>query len=150
SVVRQFVTVVAPFSVSPDSARAFMLAAIRHTPLVVEHPEPVVATVDYDERGIIYEVRYFISQFDKREIVESDVRERIWYALRREGHGIPVPARRVELVRRSARDQLDGSNSADFRYQLLSRLELFEGLTQAEIRALAEHCRHQFYGHEEL
>jgi len=150
SIVRQQVRVVAPFTVSPDSARAFMIAAIRHTPFLLEHPPPFVATVDYDERGIIYEVRYFITQFDKREVIESDVRERIWYALSREGHGIPVPARRLELVRHSARDRPDSPSAADFRYRLLSRLELFQGLTQEEIRALAEHCRHQFYGHEEL
>ena len=150
SLVRQSVRVVAPFSVSPDSARAFIIAAIRHTPFLVEHPEPLVATVDYDERGVVYEVRYFISQFDKRELLESDIRERIWYALSREGYGIPVPARRIEVVRHTTANQAQGPKSADFRYQLLSRLELFHDLAQGEIRALAQHCRHQFYGHEEL
>lgn len=149
-VVRQDVRVVAPRNVSPDRARQWMLQALRHTPYVLSTPEPSVLTVDYDERGVIYEVRFFITAFDKRELICGDVRERIWYALHREGYEIPVPSRRVELVRRSERAPQEILDSADYRYQLLSRLELFEGLTQEEIRTLAQHCRHQAYGHEEL
>jgi CRP-like cAMP-binding protein len=41
-------------------------------------------------------------------------------------------------------------DSAEFRHRLLGRLELFSGLTAPELRKLAEHCRHQAYGHEEV
>lgn len=148
--VRQDVKVVVPFSISPDRARALMLQAVRHTPEVLETPEPFVVTVDYDERGIIYEVRYFITRFDQRDLISSDVRERIWYALGREGHSIPVPARRVELIQSADAQTADSRSSVDFRYRLLARLELFAGLSQQQLHKLAEHTRHQAYGHEEL
>ncbi len=51
-----------------------MLQAVRHTPYVLASPEPHVVTVDYDERGVIYEVRFFITAFDLREIIKGDVR----------------------------------------------------------------------------
>jgi small-conductance mechanosensitive channel/CRP-like cAMP-binding protein len=149
-VVRQDVRVVAPASVSPDKARHWMLQALRHTPYVLPAPEPHVVTVDYDERGIIYEVRFFITAFDLREMIKGDVRERIWYALHREGYEIPVPGRRVEVVRRAPQPAKESTDSADYRYRLLSRLDLFQGLTQEQIKTLAQHCRHQAYGHEEL
>lgn len=148
--VRQDVKVVVPFAISPDRARALMLQAVRHTPEVLDFPEPFVVTVDHDERGVVYEVRYFITRFDRRDLISSDVRERIWYALGREGYTIPVPARRVELIQPSSAESADNSNSVDFRYRLLARLELFSGLTPQQLRKLAEHTRHQAYGHEEL
>lgn len=148
--VRQEVRVIIPFSISPDRAREWMLQAVRHTPEVLATPEPFVVTVDYDERGIVYEVRYFIVRFDQRDLISSDVRERIWYALRREGYSVPVPARRVEVVQGAEQRPSDHIDSADFRYGLLARLELFAGLDPQQLRKLAEHCRHQAYGHEEL
>jgi small-conductance mechanosensitive channel/CRP-like cAMP-binding protein len=149
-VVRQDVKVVGPLEVSPDKARQWMLQALRHTPFILASPEPHVVTVDYDERGVIYEVRFFITAFDLREIIKGDVRERIWYALHREGYEIPVPGRRIEVINKSEREPKESTDSADYRYRLLSRLELFQGLTQEEIQTLAQHCRHQAYGHEEL
>lgn len=148
--VRQDVRVVAPFAISPERARTLMLQAVRHTPEVLEVPEAFVVTVDYDDRGVIYEVRYFITRFDQRDLISSDVRERIWYALGREGYSIPVPERRVELVEATAPKSAEGTAAVDFRYRLLARLELFSGLSQQQLRKLAEHCRHQAYGHEEL
>lgn len=148
--VRQDVKVVVPFSISPDRARTLMLQSVRHTPEVLDVPEPFVVTVDYDERGTIYEVRYFITRFDQRDLISSDVRERIWYALGREGHSIPVPARRVELIQAADTQATDSSRAVDFRYRLLARLDLFAELSPQQLRKLAEYTRHQAYGHEEL
>lgn len=148
--VRQDVRVVAPFSISPDRAREWMLQAVRHVPEVMATPEPFVVTVDYDERGIIYEVRYFIVRFDQRDLIASDVRERIWYALSREGYSVPVPGRRIEVVRTHDRHPVENLNSMEFRHRLLARLKLFTSLEAQELRQLAEHCRHQAYGREEL
>ncbi len=53
-------------------------------------------------------------------------------------------------MRRNSSAPKESTDSADYRYRLLSRLDLFQGLTQAEIQTLAQHCRHQAYGHEEL
>lgn len=151
-VVRQQVRVAAPFEVSPDRVRQFLLQAVRHTPDVLGEPEPVVVCRDFDERGVVYEMRYFIDRFDRHELVESEVRERLWYALNREGHGIPVPGRRMEVIRGERRnDTLTATSaSADFRFQLLSRLDLFRGLEREELEALAAHCRHEAYAPEEL
>lgn len=148
--VRQDVKVVVPFAISPDRARAWMLQAVRHTPDVLSTPEPFVVTVDTNDRGVVYEVRYFIVKFEQRDLISSDVRERIWYALRRAGYSIPVPERRVTVTTLTDSKTDEGSDSVDFRYRLLARLELFSGLAPQQLKKLAEHCRHEAYGHEEL
>jgi small-conductance mechanosensitive channel len=146
--VRQELQVVTPYELSPDRVRHILLHALRHTPDVLEQPEAFVVCRDYNDRGVVYEVRYFIDRFERHELIESEVRERFWYALSREGYSIPLPGRRVELTRGVQRK--DRSTSAEFRHGLLSHLDLFRGVGEQDLLRLAEQCRHQFYAQEEL
>ncbi len=148
-VVRREVSVVAPYHVSPDRVHHWLHDAVLHTPNVLNSPEPVVVTNDYTERGVEYLVRYFIDDFEKHENIESDVRDRLWYALKRHGITIPVPGARIEL-RRAAAGSEPVVDSADARARLLARLELFRGLSQEETSRLASASRRETFAPEEL
>ena len=81
---------------------------------VLEQPPPSVITLAFDERGVQYWVRFFTNQFDKRDRVDSGVRDRIWYALNRQGIAIPPPLRGVamhELVVRLAQERVHRGGS---------------------------------------
>jgi CRP-like cAMP-binding protein len=49
------------------------------------------------DSGIEYTVAYFLERFEKRRDVESDIRDRIWYALQRANIGMPFPVRDVRV-----------------------------------------------------
>lgn len=148
--IRREVSVVAPYHLSPDRVRQWLLSAVRHTPRVLDSPAPVVVTNDYNDRGVEYLVRYFIDEFEWRERIESDVRDRLWYALAREGVMIPVPGARIELRRAASGAEVEpGTESVDFRARLLARLEFFRGLPTEELNRLATMTRRQTFAPEE-
>lgn len=149
NVVRRSVEIVAPYSASPEYARSVFMAALDHVPNVLSRPEPRVLTRDYTDRGIVYDVRYFIDAFDDREIIESDVRDRLWYALKRRGLRVPVPHREVELSRPS-RERTEGTLREKAATQLLSQLEFFKELPPDQAASLAKLCRRESFASEEL
>ncbi len=148
-VVRREVRVTAPYDASPEFVHQLLLSSVRHVPDVLTKPPPVVVTGEFDERGVNYICRYFIDRFDRRERVQSDVRDRLWYALRRGGLEIPVPGRRVEMMQRPEGFEPTSQRAIARRAQLLASLELFSGLGEEELAKLAAKCRLDEYAPEE-
>ncbi len=149
-VVRREVSVTAPYDASPEFVHRLLLQSVRHVPDVLTKPPPVVVTGDFDERGVVYTCRYFIERFERRERVQSDVRDRLWYALRRGGLEIPFPGRKVEMWQRAeAYRPISSVRPVSERATLLAGLELFAGLEEDELKRLAEHCRLDEYAPEE-
>jgi CRP-like cAMP-binding protein len=101
-VARRSVHVVAPYAAPPARVRAVLELAARQTRGVLADPEPSVVVDDFTERGVDYWVRFFIRDFEIRDVIAADVRERLWYALRRAGWEIPPPQRHVALQQRTA------------------------------------------------
>ncbi len=69
------------------------MLAVRDAGGVWSWPGPTVVAKDFTERGVRYEVRYFIREFERRDLIAGDVQERIWYALGRIGVQVPAPLR---------------------------------------------------------
>ena len=96
-VARRHAFVEAPYSESPEHVMPELLESLRGLSGVLRDPAPTVIVLDFNERGVRYEVRYYIDDFENRETIAGAVRERLWYALQRVGIEIPVPQRQVRL-----------------------------------------------------
>jgi len=95
---RRSLYVVTPYEVSPQRVQAIILDAIRGSFGVLEKPPPSVVTNDFKERGVEHWVRLFTTEFDKRDRVDGMARDRIWYALARNGIQIPVATQSIRLT----------------------------------------------------
>jgi len=100
--VRRNATVLAPYDAPPARVHRLMRQAVVEVDGVRSHPPPDIQTIQFTERGVEYRVRYFIEEFDQREVIDSRVRDRLWYALRRAALPIPPPQRRVTLIEHNA------------------------------------------------
>lgn len=96
-VARRRAYVWAPTDIQPHRVQRLLVAALRELPGVLDEPAPSVLTHEFSERGVEYEVRYFIDDFDQREVLSGEVHDRIFYALRRARISVPPPAREVFL-----------------------------------------------------
>jgi small-conductance mechanosensitive channel len=71
------------------------MAVIRATALgvpgVARVPPPRVFVINFADFSIVYELRVWLDDYSMFQPIESAIRERLWYALRREGIGIPYP-----------------------------------------------------------
>jgi CRP-like cAMP-binding protein len=67
--------------------------ALHDAPSVLAQPPPSVVTEEFADHGVGYWGRFFIQDFSRRETIDSEVRDRIWFAFAREGISIPYPIR---------------------------------------------------------
>jgi CRP-like cAMP-binding protein len=75
-----------------------MLDAVRGSFGVLDSPAPSVVTNDYTDRGIEYWIRIFTTEFGQRDRVDGMARDRIFYALARNGIRIPVSTHQVRMT----------------------------------------------------
>jgi len=147
--VRREAEVHAPYEVSPEHVRKVLLSGMDHVHEVMREPRPQVFTRGFTERGVNYMVRYFIAHFEQREVIDSMVRERLWYAMHRAQLMIPVPRRHVEIIQQSDVQQTETDKSTAAA-QLLKQVSLFKLLPEDSTDYLAGHCRRRRYAPEEV
>lgn len=147
--VRREVEVHAPYEASPAAVRRALLPGLDHVPEVLREPPPGVFTRGFTERGVNYVVRYFIDEFQDRELVDSQVRERIWYAMSRAGLAIPTPGRTVRTLDPDAARTQPRRAPATVP-ELLAQIPLFRELSAGSIAELAAQCDRRHYTTEEV
>jgi small-conductance mechanosensitive channel/CRP-like cAMP-binding protein len=135
---RRSLFVVAPYDVSPQRVQQTILDAIRGSFGVLEHPAPSVVTNDFKERGVEYWVRLFTTDFDKRDRVDGMARDRIWYALARQGIEIPVATQQIRITQLPSPVIESEETAVERRVVSLQRIGMLGPLTPEQIGRLAE------------
>ncbi len=94
---RRSVYVSVSYDIPPPRVHEAILEAIRDAPGVLAEPPPSILTNNFGDSGIEYWVRFFTEDFDRRDGVDSGVRDRIYYALHRANFEIPFPQRKLHV-----------------------------------------------------
>jgi CRP-like cAMP-binding protein len=106
----------------------------------------VVLTHEFDERGVVYNVLYYVSDFSGREHIASAVRDRIWYALQREGASVQMPRRTVHLheVSRESLARQEAQRVSE-RLETLNHVDFLAALPEDAKLRLAEDAHAELY-----
>ena len=96
-----------------------------------------MVTNAFTERGVEHWVRLFTAQFDKRDRVDGMARDRIWYALARNGIEIPVATHAVSLTPLPPPEPEDPAAVLNRRVATLNRVGLLNSLGNDLLRQLA-------------
>lgn len=149
--VRRSVRVVVGHEMPTAHVQALIAEAVVGIRGMRESPAPTVLTEAFDERGVRYWVRFFIDDFADRYIVDSAVRDRVWYALSRAGLLPAIPVRQVRLEEHGdeKKAQLADAERARWR-RALSQVELLSGVRERDLTALAEASKPLRFGPDEL
>jgi small-conductance mechanosensitive channel len=89
------IDVALPYSTLPSIAKEALLEATEKVHGILNKPSPQVILRKFDDFAVNYELRIWIDDYDNFELIESDVRKEIFYALKRYGVVIPFPIRTV-------------------------------------------------------
>jgi small-conductance mechanosensitive channel/CRP-like cAMP-binding protein len=148
---RRHVTVSAPQETPPARVHRLLLEAVSQVDGVRPQPPPDVQTIQFSERGLEYRVRYFIEQYDQREIIDGRVRDRLWYTLRRAALPIPPPQRKITLVEQNAEGMAREAQAklADVE-RALSGVPLFKPLPPELLHELAVQTDRRLYAPGEM
>lgn len=147
---RRSLYVVTPYGVPPRLVSQIIVEAISDSWGVEKFPEPSVVTNAFTERGVEHWVRIFTQEFGKRDKVDGAARDRIWYALQRNGIAIPGPIRRVELkdVNRKALEA-EERILTDVRKHALKSVDFLDELSEEQFDLLAESVQLRHYSEGE-
>jgi small-conductance mechanosensitive channel/CRP-like cAMP-binding protein len=130
---------------SPTDVIRTVEEALRRAPIEGVSADPTPDCVHVDMRGSFnsYCVRYFLSDLNRDEPIDSRVRTRLFFALRRASIPLNVPAQAIFLTsdndeRRERKERTLDQN----RVSVLREAELFRDLSAEEIEQLAGRLRY--------
>jgi len=132
----------AAYEASPHSVKQAVSTVLAAEPAVQRRPVPEVRTAQYDESGIQYEVRYWVTDFAELERIRDRIMTNVWYALRRAGVRIPFPARDLFVYSRAPASVLDGDDVVT----TLRRVPLLAPLSEQNLTQLATRARWLAFG----
>ena len=133
----------AAYADSPVRVIHAVREAVREAENVLRYITPVVRVRGFGESGVDYEVKYWLSDYSRYNDTDALVRQRIWYAFRRNGFTFPFPTRTIHIQKSSARDG-DGRDTETLA-ELLSAVDIFSPLTPGELNALAASSTNHVY-----
>jgi small-conductance mechanosensitive channel/CRP-like cAMP-binding protein len=123
---------------SPGDVRGVLVGALRGAPGVRERPVPDCFPVEFGDSAIVYALRFWITDYDRSEPIEGEVRARVWYALERARMEIPLPYRMILDATPSAEARAaDAARDEGARDAALAAVDLFRTLSAAERLQLA-------------
>lgn len=147
---RRSIHVIVPFSAPPRRVHRVILEAMGHVDGVLAEPPPSVVTYEFTDRGVRYWIRYHPRDFAAREVIDGEVRDRVWYALRRQGLEIAVPVHDVD-VRHAAEQRVALEASAlERRRRALAGVDFCRPLDDAQLDMLARAARERPYAPGEV
>ena len=122
------------YDTPPAQAMEVLRAAAASVPGVVAERPPVVYLKDFADSAIVYEIKIWIRDHAKMNVVLSDVRAHCWYAVRRAGMEIPYP--QMVVHRAAAPDT--GAAARQAAAGMLRAHKIFSCLTAEQCTALVE------------
>lgn len=143
---RRVVTVACPYEVSPRLVRETVLAALDGVPEILREPPPSVIVEGFGPAGIDYAVRFYTRNFQLRDVTDSMVRERVWYALRRARVAIPHPTSEIHVVSRREAPAPNEVERLAATARLLRGVDFLAVLPPASLERLASLVETRVYG----
>lgn len=140
--LRRSVRVGVGYQFAPDLVRNALLDAVRDVDKALKSPSPDVDLVEFGDHAIIYELRFWIDQYEDYLEAEDAVSAKIWYTFRREGIEIPFPIRTVYLKETAAAADAD-------KEAFVRKIQILKILTDEEVTALAGRARLEHYAEAE-
>jgi small-conductance mechanosensitive channel/CRP-like cAMP-binding protein len=137
---RQWVYFSVDFRYAPTEVIRIINAALTAEPIpnIAQEPDAHCIALDFKDSYVTYAVRYWLTDMSVTDPTDSEVRGRIYSALRRADIRLSIPARSIfvteETEKRRARKQHE---KIEQRVAALQRVDLFSKLTPDELHELA-------------
>lgn len=138
---RRTVRVTVSYDTPPEQMFAVAVDAARQVEGVISEPGPNCIVEEFADSGVTYALRFFIRDQPARVRIESGVRTRLWYALKRAGIEIVFP--RTDVSLRDAKTESDATMARErvAREEMFTHVEFFRVLPRDERVKLAERAR---------
>src|SRR5215475_11843991 len=120
---------------SPAKTSHVVREAVRDADNVSDKITPIVRIRNFGDSAIEWEIKYWLDDYAKYNDTDALVRQRIWYALRRNGLSFAFPTRTVQLEPKAPILPIRPEDQIADR---LSAVDIFAPLSTEELRQLAK------------
>jgi len=131
----------APFSEPPDRVRRALIEAALDVAGVLRQPPPIARVTRFESSAIVYQLVYYLDDYPRIYDLQGEVLSRCWYAFRRHGIDLPLPA--TDMNWRDATKVASDGRAVEVRWiaTLLAGVEFLEALTTEQLQKLASETR---------
>ncbi|MFC2169415.1 cyclic nucleotide-binding domain-containing protein [Acidobacteriota bacterium] len=133
-------SVKASYQTSPSEVFDALLKAAREVQEVLDIPAPEAYALSYDDFGISYLLKFWISDFSRKYPISGEVGRKIWYNFKRRNIEIPIPlSDKLSEVLKSVKEKdavpaIDAGKGRNFHALLNSSLLRYpEGEREGEL-----------------
>lgn len=130
------------YTASPANTAHRIREAVRLAENVSKRLRPVVRIRNLGENGVEWEIKYWLEDYTKYNDTDALLRERVWYALKREHVDFSFPTRVIHTHEKPAHAPEDAFNAIAER---LNRVFIFSPLSDEEIEKLASSSATRIY-----
>jgi CRP-like cAMP-binding protein len=127
------------YSHPPGIVKDVVSRAVMETQGVQKDPCPDMLVDGFDDYSIRYDVRYWITDYERKPLIDDAVRCRIWYSLQRAELKIPFPVR--DVILHTVPEDHETRLREDLRQEVVNELravDIFSPLSDEQIDVLAE------------
>jgi CRP-like cAMP-binding protein len=128
------------YTVAPDAAKEVLSQVALDTPGVVARPAPQILTKEFADSAVVYECRLWTLTPWRKEPLTDQFLTRAHAALARADMEIPFPQRTLHRAR-----PRPPADTVERKHESLAASELFAGLPEDALAALAESSRLRRY-----
>ncbi|HEY9282649.1 MAG TPA: mechanosensitive ion channel family protein [Pyrinomonadaceae bacterium] len=125
------------YSDSPAKVIHVVREAVREVENVSQAITPIVRIRALADFAVDYEVKYWVVDYTKFNDTDALIRQRIWYAYRRNGLSFAYPTQTLYLDRPARHTEKSRATRLDRLTERLSAVDIFSPLTPEELARLA-------------
>ena len=121
---------------SPSKTIQVIREAVRQIENVSTKIRPIVRIRNLGDNGIDWEIKYWLEDYSKYNTTDSLVRQRVWYAFRRENINFAYPTRTLYIEKDVAEEKVVESENTI--YERIKGVEIFAPLSEDETEKVAD------------
>ncbi|MEL6494140.1 MAG: mechanosensitive ion channel family protein [Cyanobacteria bacterium J06623_7] len=127
----------------PNKVKRIMREIALSTKGVLAKPEPIIQTVSYDDSSIGYNVKLFLSDYDRVPQVRDEFTTRVWYAAERHNLNIPFP---IRTLYHNPPTKINPTTVIAGYSAQIKELPSFAAVDRETISALAQFASDRYFG----
>jgi CRP-like cAMP-binding protein len=135
---------------SPDFVISTIMEVLNTIPAVLTTPKSIVMVHKFDDFAIIYEIKFWLTDYSIKDPVKSEIQRRTWYAFKRNDIQIPFPIRDI-YIKDIKKEKPPGSPrwaemGKEQIIAVLQKNEVLNTISQKQLENLAEDIEIKRYG----
>lgn len=134
------------YDTPPNRVKAVVRETLAEVPVILAEPVARIRTWSYENSGIKYRIRFYVSDVTRANGVRDEILTRLWYRLRREGIEVPYEQR---VVHHRFPEQQPTEFPVTERIALLDEVDLFRVLGPGERERVAHEMVARRFGRGE-